>query len=105
MPEEEFTQGCFVDDDGIVRDVAAPGRDLTCVVAGGVVDLCGPFVEGDGREVIGSYTFYPSLDSLAAAGSDLVLKGMRSKSKWPRTRRCAPEDKAVRSVPTKPSGR
>jgi hypothetical protein len=68
MPEEKFTQGCFVDDDGIVRDVAAPGRDLTCVVAGGVVDLCGPFVEGDGREVIGSYTFYPSLDSLAAAG-------------------------------------
>lgn len=68
MPDKEFTQGCFVDEDGIVRDVAAPGPGLTCIVSDNVVDLCGPLVEGDGREIIGSYTFYPSLDSLAAQG-------------------------------------
>ncbi len=56
-----YPKGCFVDEDGFVRDVANLG--LSCQVTDRTVMLCGPYVEGDGAEVLGEFTFYPTLDA------------------------------------------
>lgn len=61
-----YPKGCFVDEDGFVRDVANLG--LSCQVTDRTVMLCGPYVEGDGAEVLGEFTFYPTLDALRAVG-------------------------------------
>ncbi|KWD78361.1 hypothetical protein WL71_24455 [Burkholderia ubonensis] len=63
-----YSQGCFVDSDGFVRDVAAPGPGMSCKVDGNKVLLLGSFEAGDGAEVIDECTYYPTLDALKAIG-------------------------------------
>ncbi|MBB4517275.1 hypothetical protein GGD68_006078 [Paraburkholderia fungorum] len=63
-----YPKGCFVDDDGFVRDVANPGPGVSCQVTDRTVMLCGPYEEGDGAEVLGEFTYYPTLDALRAVG-------------------------------------
>lgn len=68
MSNSNYPKGCFVDEDGFVRDVANPGPGLSCQVADRTVMLCGPYEEGDGAEVLGEFTYYPTLDALRAVG-------------------------------------
>lgn len=64
----KYKNGCFVDSNGYVRDVTAPGFGMTCKVEGTTVFLLGPFDEEDGAEVLEECTFYPSLAALAEVG-------------------------------------
>ncbi|TAM97382.1 MAG: hypothetical protein EPN45_19420 [Rhizobiaceae bacterium] len=63
-----YPKGCFVDEDGFVRDVANPGPGLSCHVRDRTVMLCGRYEEGGGAEVLGEFTYYPTLDALRAVG-------------------------------------
>jgi hypothetical protein len=63
-----YEQGCFVDDEGVVRDVANPGHGQACKVEGGIVLLCEPGEDGHFGEVLGEFTYYPTLDALRAIG-------------------------------------
>lgn len=71
----KFEQGCFVDCDGVLKDVANPGEGLTCKVEGDTVLLLGPHDEEDGADVIGEYCFYPTIDALLAQGFKLGPDG------------------------------
>ncbi|ERJ38715.1 hypothetical protein L810_6932 [Burkholderia sp. AU4i] len=57
-----------MDEDGFVRDVANPGPGLSCQVMDRTVMLCGSYQEGDGAEVLGEFTYYPTLDALRRVG-------------------------------------
>jgi hypothetical protein len=60
-----YSQGCFVDSNGYVRDVANPGYGMSCKVTGNTVELLAPPDGEPGREVIDECTFYASLEALA----------------------------------------
>lgn len=68
MSNSSYPKGCFVDEDGFVRDVANPGPGLSCQVTDRTVMLCGSYEEGDGAEVLGEFTYYPTLDALRRVG-------------------------------------
>lgn len=63
-----YSQGCFVDSNGYVRDVANPGHGMSCKVTGNTVELLAPPDSESDRNVIDECTFYPSLEALAAIG-------------------------------------
>lgn len=69
VPGSGIVKGFFVDSEGFIRSVSDPGEGAVCQIENGVVLLCNPEIEGeDGREVLGSYTYYPSLEAIEAAG-------------------------------------
>lgn len=66
---DKYKDGCFVDDNGYIRDVAAPGFGMSCKVEGDTVLLLAEEdLEAGGCEVLGEFTWYASLDELKKIG-------------------------------------
>lgn len=67
--------GYFVDENGRVRSVAAPGPGNVCKVDGDKVTLLGEIDPTDGREVLGEYDHFADLADLRARGFEVNAEG------------------------------